>query len=123
MMVPQGSRQDPTARIYAFKLHRAELPLLLGKNWIIPITVEQFFPNGKIEPAVRTAAKEMYGVADAQFSWTDTSRYMGIFHGVQPASKALQCLDCHSPEGRMNWKALGYEGDPLDTLLAPHSRK
>ncbi|MBI1895993.1 MAG: hypothetical protein HYS04_05575 [Acidobacteria bacterium] len=123
IMLPLGSRQDPEARIHAFKVHKARLPLLEGKQWIIPIVVEQFFPNGKIDPAVRRAAEEMYGVGDPRYTWTATTRYMGIYHGVQPASKALQCLDCHSPKGRMDWKALGYSGDPLDALLAARARK
>ena len=113
MMVPQGSRDDPKAKIFAFKVHKAKLPLLADKNWIIPITVEQFFPDGKIDPAVKTAAKEMYGIDNAQYTWTDTTRYMGIFHGVQPKAKALRCADCHGPQGRMDWKALGYPGNPM----------
>lgn len=123
MMVPQGSRQDPGARIYAFKLHRAKLPLLEGKNWIIPIVVEEFFANGQIDPAVKHAAERMYGVKDAHYGWTTTSRYMGIFHGVQPASKALQCLDCHGPKGRLDWKELGYKDDPLRLLMSTHASK
>jgi hypothetical protein len=123
MMVPQGSRFDPKSRIYAFKLHRGKLPVLTGKNWIIPITVEHFFHDGKIDSAVKTAAKEMYGLDQIEYSWTDTSRYMGIFHGVQPASKALGCLDCHSPTGRMDWKALGYREDPLNIRLKSRARR
>ena len=38
---------------------------------------------------------------------------MGIFHEVQPAKNALQCLDCHREGGRMDWQALGYARDPL----------
>jgi hypothetical protein len=123
VMVPQGSRQDPKSRIFAFKLHRGRLPILSIKNWIIPITVEQFFPNGRIEDAVRNAAGEMYGIKDPQFTWTATSRYMGIFHEVQPASRALSCLECHSPRGRLDWKSLGYDGDPLNALLQSKGRK
>ncbi|MEW6128758.1 MAG: hypothetical protein AB1757_17085 [Acidobacteriota bacterium] len=123
MMVPQGSRLDPKAKLFAFKLHKGRMPLLAQKNWLIPIMVEQFFPNGKIDPAVKEAAKAMYKIEDAQFTWTDTSRYMGIFHGVQPAKKALTCLDCHSANGRVDWKALGYKGDPLNVLLKSNSRK
>lgn len=122
IMVPQGSKKDSKAQLFAFKLHRGKLPLLTEKNWLIPITVEHFFANGQIDPAVKLAAKETYGIADAQYTWTDTSRYMGIFHGVQPASKALQCLECHSPQGRMDWKALGYKKDPLEAVLK-HTRK
>ena len=68
MMAPQGNRKDATARIFAFKLHKAKLPLLENKNWIIPVTVEQVFPNGKIDPAVKSAAKEMYGIDDARYT-------------------------------------------------------
>ncbi len=113
MMMPQGSREDPKAKIFAFKVHKARLPLLAGKNWIIPITVEQFFPDGKLDPAVKNAAKELYGVDNAQYTWTETTRYMGIFHAVQPAKNALRCIDCHGQHGRMDWKALGYPGNPM----------
>ncbi|MBI3651744.1 MAG: hypothetical protein HY231_12060 [Acidobacteria bacterium] len=123
IMVPQGSRLDRKAQIFAFKLHQGRMPMLAEKNWLIPIMVEQFFPNGKIEPAIKEAAKEMYKIDDAQFSWVNTSRYMGIFHGVPPAAKALNCLDCHSPNGRMDWKALGYPGDPLNVLLKSRAKK
>lgn len=123
IMVPQGNRQDPKAKIYAFKLHQGRLPVLAEKNWIIPITVEHFFANGKIDPAVKSAAKEIYGVDNAAYSWTGTSRYMGIFHGVAPAIRALQCQDCHGGKGRLGWKKLGYSEDPVDALLRSRSRK
>lgn len=119
MMVPQGSRDDTKAKIFAFKLHRARLPLLNEKNWLIPITVEHFFSNGQIDPAVQNAAEEMYAVSHAKFTWTDTSRYMGIFHGVQPKEQALKCMACHSATGIMDWKALGYKGDPMKIKPVP----
>ena len=34
-------------------------------------------------------------------------------HMVQPKENALQCTSCHSPEGLMDWQALGYYGDPM----------
>lgn len=120
MMVPQGSRQDPKAKIYAFKLHTAKLPVLEEKNYVIPILVENVFSSGNINPAVEEAAKLTYGVDNAKYKWMTTERYMGIFHGVQPAGKALQCLDCHAPNGRMDWSALGYKGDPLTMLISSH---
>jgi len=42
---------------------------------------------------------------------------------VQPAARALQCLDCHGPDGRMDWRALGYSGDPLTELMNMHASK
>ena len=39
------------------------------------------------------------------------------FHGVEPAANALKCLDCHGVKGRMPWKELGYEADPLNAVF------
>ena len=32
---------------------------------------------------------------------------------VVPKEEALQCNDCHGENGRMDWEALGYYGDPI----------
>lgn len=114
IMTPVASRQDPDARIFAFKLHRAVLPVLADRQWIIPLAVEEFFADGDIDRAVRRAAEVAYGLPDAKYTWINSVRYMGLFHEVQPAARALQCLDCHSPRGRLDWKGLGYDGDPLE---------
>ncbi|HNU08071.1 MAG TPA: hypothetical protein PKO33_09940, partial [Pyrinomonadaceae bacterium] len=50
-----------------------------------------------------------------------TTRFMGIFHGVQPKAQALKCMDCHGPQGRMDWKGLGYKDNPMK--LKPPPRK
>jgi hypothetical protein len=113
MMLPHGSIDDPAAKIYAFKLHRGKLPILRDRRWIVPIVVEEFFADGDIDKAVRDAAREFYGVENAPYDWIETVRYMGLFHEVPPAERALGCLDCHRPGGRMDWRALGYAGDPL----------
>ena len=117
IMTPVASRKDKDAKIYAFKLHRAVLPVLDDKQWIIPLAVEEFFGNGDIDQAVREAAQVAYGIENPKYSWVKSVRYMGLFHEVQPAAQALQCLDCHSPHGRLDWKALGYRGDPLDKVI------
>jgi len=123
MMMPHGTRADPKAKIYAFKLHRGKLPVLSEQRWIVPIVVEEFFADGDIDKAVKNAAEEFYGIADARYEWVDTVRYMGIFHEVTPATQALGCLDCHRSGGRMDWQALGYDGDPLAKLFtAPDGR-
>ncbi|GAB4372804.1 MAG: tetrathionate reductase family octaheme c-type cytochrome [Acidobacteriota bacterium] len=117
--MPLGSREDPDAKIYAFKVHRARLPVLDGKNWLIPIITEEYYADddGDISDFVREAAEKFYGIEDAKFHWVDTIRWMGIFHEVVPAESALGCLDCHGPDGRMDWKRLGYDADPLEALL------
>ena len=119
MMMPEGSINDPGARLYAFKLHRGMMPVLKEKGWVVPILVEEFFADGNIDSAVRKAADEMYGLEDINYEWVPVTRYMGIFHEVQPADNALRCLDCHGPDGRLDWTGLGYEADPMAAVLSP----
>ena len=119
MMLPQGDRDDADARLYAFKLHRGKMPVLEEQGWIIPILVEEFFADGNIDQAVRKAAEEMYGLEDITYEWVPVERYMGIFHEVQPADNALRCLDCHGPDGRLDWVGLGWEEDPLTAWFTP----
>ena len=63
---------------------------------------------------VKVGGLMAYGIDNADYTWINSTRYMGIFHEVQPASRALQCLECHSPKGRLDWKTLGYKGDPIE---------
>ncbi|MCP4572047.1 MAG: hypothetical protein GY838_06805 [bacterium] len=113
IMVPVGKRKDKSSKIYAFKVHRARLPVLQEERWLVPIAVDEFFIDGDMEKAVHEGAESAYGLHEAEYEWVDTVRWMGIFHGVRPAGQALQCLDCHREGGRMDWRALGYKKDPL----------
>lgn len=110
---PQGSRGDPDSRIYAFKLHTARLPIEASSKLMLPVQVGVVFRTGKNEPAVRGGAKAYLGREVSDIAWIETERYMGLFHEVAPKAEALGCRDCHSQGGRLDWKALGYKGDPM----------
>jgi len=112
MVLPQGDRDDPKAKIAPFKLHRGRLPVLTEKQWIAPINTEEVYRDGDPAAAVRDGIETLYGLHDVEFTWEDTIRYMGIYHAIPPVEDALQCDDCHSKGGRMDWQALGYETDP-----------
>ena len=47
-----------------------------------------------------------YDFAATEMFWPQT-------HMVAPKERALQCQACHSERGRLNWAALGYDGDPI----------
>ena len=119
MVVPQGDRDDADAKLHAFKIHRGMMPVTTESRWLLPINVEEFFADGDIDGAVREASHVVYGIEDFEYGWMPVKRYMGIFHEVQPADNALRCLDCHGPDGRLDWASLGYEADPLAAALAP----
>jgi hypothetical protein len=76
-----------------------------------------FFQSGDIGEAVRQGIAAL-GWADHSYTFQATERYMGIYHQVAPASRALSCNDCHGGS-RLDFAALGYapketrEGKPL----------
>lgn len=109
---PQGSIADPAAKIYAFKLHTAKLPVDSATRMLLPIQVGIVFRMGKNDPAIKAGAKAHYGKETAAYEMVATERYMALFHEVAPKGKALACADCHGG-GRLDWKALGYAGDPM----------
>lgn len=115
--VPVGAKDDPNSKIFAFKEYHAVMPVLKDKQWILPILTGDFYVTGDMDAAVKKATEEFYGIKDAQFEWAPTIHYMGLFHEVSPASKAVGCLGCHSGGSRIDWQALGYEGDPMMALL------
>ena len=115
---PDGDITDKDARIYAFKLHGGKLPLLKETKQLIPIYVNHVFKTGDVTTGVIKGAKDYMGkdITKDDFSWVTVERYMGLFHEVLPAKQALKCNACHGAKAdRMDWEALGYEGDPRKT--------
>jgi hypothetical protein len=112
---PLGSIDDPRAKIYPFKYHEARLPIDNATKLMIPVAVGPVFRAGNNEAAVKTGAKAFFGRDVTDVAWIETERYMGIFHEVVPKQAALACNACHGDGGRLDWKALGYKGDPRRT--------
>ncbi len=114
MVYPDGSINDPNAKIYAMKRHVAKLPYLKKERLILPINVNTVFKTGDVNRGVIEGAKAYFGkdIRPEDIEWVKVERYMGLFHEVVPGDKALKCQDCHGKNGRMDWKALGYKGDP-----------
>jgi hypothetical protein len=112
---PEGSIVDPRAKISPFKYHEARLPIEASTKRMIPIAVGLVFKTGNNQAAVKAGAKSYLGREVTDVDWIETERYMGIFHEVVPAKDALRCNACHGGGDRLDWKALGYRGDPMTT--------
>jgi hypothetical protein len=75
--------------------------------------VGQVFRNGNNAAGVKAGAKAWFGKGVANIGWIESERYLSLFHEVVPKKDALKCAACHTPTGgRLDWKALGYAGDP-----------
>lgn len=114
---PAGDITDKNAKISPFKVHVANQPYDIKNNYLLaPITSGEngYWTTFDWDSAFKLAEEKMGLPYSGEFGFTQTYMYWPTTHMVQPASKALQCDNCHGEEGRMDWSALGYPGDPIE---------
>jgi hypothetical protein len=113
---PKGARGGPGAKITPFKVMKGKQPIDAGTN---VIAVPHLFGKGGYwdvydwNVAVRDGMKIAGLGYTGPVGWVETDMYWKVNHMVVPKAKALGCADCHGPNAkRMDWKTLGYPGDP-----------
>ncbi|HBX67842.1 MAG TPA: cytochrome C [Chloroflexi bacterium] len=114
---PAGSITDPNAKIYPFKIHVARQPYDTVNNYLLqPLTArEDGFWTTFDWPSALQLGSDIVGMDfSGEYDFAETWMYWPVTHMVPPSEKALTCNFCHGPEGRMDWQALGYLGDPID---------
>jgi octaheme c-type cytochrome (tetrathionate reductase family) len=123
MTGPQGDRNDPAARLWPFKIHRGKQPYDTVNNYFLVPNVhgdKGFWTAFEWEPALRLGS-EITGLPySGLHDFAPTEMYFPLSHMVTSPNEALKCRDCHGERGRLNWRALGYDGDPLLHEAAAH---
>lgn len=122
---PMASMKDKDAKIYPFKIHKAKQPYDKKNMYLVAPKVfggkddpDAFWVNFDWQKASIAGMKAVGLDYSGELGFAPTITYWGTNHMVSPASEALGCLDCHGDQGRLNWKALGYKGDPMRMKLA-----
>jgi hypothetical protein len=121
-----GSISDSTAKITPFKVMRGKqiydathryliIPKLFGEGG--------YWKNYDWNLASQIGMKEIELSYSGNYAFIETEMYWPINHMVAPKEQALKCNACHNKEGRMDWIALGYSGDPMKTKAARSTRK
>ena len=114
---PAGDITDPDAKIYPFKMHIANQPYDTVSNTLLaPRTAGEggYWTTFDWPSALALGAQDAGIPFSGQYGFTETWMYWPATHMVQPADNALQCEACHGADGRMDWQALGYPGDPIE---------
>ncbi len=113
---PAGSIHDPNAKIFPFKLHVGRQPYdKVYRILLTPRTAGKggFWSEFDWPSALRLGAQDNGLPFSGEYGFAETWMFWPSTHMVQPAENALQCDDCHSENGRLDWIALGYPGDPI----------
>ncbi len=115
--MPAGSIEDPTAKVFPFKVHIANQPFDTVHNILLqPKTVGEggFWTEFDWDKALRLGSDIVGLDYSGEYGFTETEMYWPTTHMVKPAENALTCDQCHGPDGRMDWESLGYYGDPIN---------
>ncbi len=115
--MPLGDITDETARIFPFKVHRGKQPYDTVNNYFLqPKTVGEggFWTEFDWDQALRLGSEIVGMDYSGEYDFAETEMYWPTTHMVEPADQALTCGYCHGEDGRMDWEALGYYGDPID---------
>lgn len=121
---PLGNIDDPKAKIYPFKVHTGKQ--IYDSKLNILITPKVFGDGGFWKTLDWNSAAELGMKANKELvekgikysgehGFVETEMWWRINHMVSPKSEALKCNDCHNKGDRMDWQALGYDGDPMKT--------
>jgi hypothetical protein len=108
---PMGDVNEDGSKLYPFKYKTAVQPITVDDNRLIALdTFEYLKASGDIFEAIENGLVNMNYPAAAAYQWIMTDTYQLLNHGINPASGALQCADCHETTGRMNLPGrLGYQ--------------
>ncbi len=115
---PNGGIDDPVSRIYPFKIHRGNQPYDTVYNYFLQpnlVGEEGYWTIFDWDIALANGARDTDMEFSGEYGFALSDMYWPLEHQVMPANQALQCTACHSDDGRLDWTALGYDGDPMDT--------
>jgi octaheme c-type cytochrome (tetrathionate reductase family) len=117
MAGPIATRADAKAKISPFKVMGGKQ--IYDKNNKILIAAhlvgdDGFWHTFDWNQAATIGMKAAGLPYSGEYDFVETRMYWRINHMVSAKDEALSCLDCHGDKGRMDWKALGYEGNPMN---------
>jgi octaheme c-type cytochrome (tetrathionate reductase family) len=111
---PVGSIVDNNAKIYPYKLFTGDLPMDSTYKYLsIFQHYKSFWVDFDWEKALAGGAEGAGLPYSGNYQFVKTASYFALSHEVAPREEALKCGDCHQDGKRMDWKALGYMGDPM----------
>ncbi|MCG9712992.1 tetrathionate reductase family octaheme c-type cytochrome [Shewanella insulae] len=122
LTAPLGDIADKTAKIYPFKVHRGKQ--IYDKKQNIFVTAKVYGKGGywkefdwdkaaKLGMEANQALAQQGIKYSGEHGFAETEMWWRINHMVSPKDQALKCNDCHNKGTRLDWQALGYEGDPM----------
>ncbi len=114
MMSPYGSINEKSAKIYPFKYFTGKQPMDATYKYLsIFQQYKGLWDTLNWQKSLEDGAKGSGLPYSGKYEFASTISYIGQDHMIAPKEDALTCGDCHMGATRIDWKALGYKGDPM----------
>jgi octaheme c-type cytochrome (tetrathionate reductase family) len=122
---PEGSRLDPNARIYPFKVHRGNQPYDKEHNTLlVPLLSgkDGYWTTLDWNRALGKGQESLELPFSGGFDFVDTTYVFPITHMVAPKENTLACTECHSRRDSRLANLSGFympgrdRGDWLDVM-------
>lgn len=111
---PVGNIMDINSKIYPFKVHTGKQPMdSQYKYLLVPKLYKGLWSHYDWDKALVEGALGSKLPFSGKYEFVETAFYGSINHEVVPKENALRCDECHMGGKRLDWKELGYKGDPM----------
>ena len=111
---PLGSIDDANAKIYPFKIMQGKQPYDAELKYLaVPKLFDGFWLHFDWNKALADGMAAAGIAYSGSYDFVSTKMYWQISHMVVPKEQALACGECHISNGRLDWKSLGYDQDPV----------
>ncbi len=111
---PYGSIHEKGAKIYPFKEYTAVQPADTEFKYLLTFSnYKGVWDHHNWPKALTDGAKGSGLPFSGKYEFVTTKSFIVQTHEVAPKENALTCGDCHMGGTRLDWKALGYKGDPM----------
>lgn len=99
---PVGSKKDPEARIFPFKVHLGKQPYdKINNRLVAPLLSGKkgYWTTFNMDEAITLGNKTLGLDYSGQYGYVETSSVFPITHMVAPKEDALACTECHIRSG------------------------
>jgi hypothetical protein len=113
---PVGSIDDPQSKIYPWKRSTYTVISDAVTDQVVFIKGGVYSVTGDAGAAAKRGAADAKQTYSGQWKGIAETMVFSLNHQIAPKSEAVKCNDCHSPAGIINFKALGYGDQQIQTL-------
>ncbi len=124
---PEGSIQDPSAKLYPFKCYSAVIPMdAERKIFAVPNLWKGFWKDFDWQKSLAQGMKLFGEPFSGKVGFGKADMFWAINHEVVPAGQALGCADCHSQQAvtcsRCHGEQPGFDSAALIGPRYPESK-